>query len=792
MEREFSMYSTSSARACATMRISAITGCFLLLLAFAVSAANKDYWALNFTTSKKYQYHNRQSFNIGWRFYKGTPSGTPSDIGFADGAWQKVNVPHSVSYDAPGATSFYQGVAWYRKKFALPANTPAGKKVFIEFEGAMSVAQVWVNGTQVGTHETGGYTDFIFDISNQVTRTDSNVIAVKVDNSWQADVPPGPTPVDYVVFGGIYRNTWLHISDQVYIPQWGQIISTPSVSSVSATVNVNTTVANDKAQQSACSVTNLIFNGNGDQVSTQTATQTIAANGKYTFAMSGTIPSPALWTPSTPNLYKIVTTVSVDGVPVDDYMDRFGVRTIVWSKDSGFILNNKRLSIIGVNLHQDFAWVQAAVPVSRYYKSVEFIKDAGFNTMRCSHYPRSASFYDACDELGLLLFVETPSWGWSHSSYSATFWTRATAAYKEMIQQGSNHPCIIAYGYFNEPFVDFGNYFSQMKKIADSINTTLKKYCGVNPNGIGYAGNTAYVDVLGYQYFSPPTNIPVVCTEYLAEDNARGNAAAEAHVADSAWKAYKENDGPRSAGSVLWCLKDYVGYMYGASIVPKGIVDFCFVPKQGYYYFRKNLTGKADDNPVSGTAAKVSLEPDLTDLRADGTDISRIIIALRDGSGKCINSNASVTLALSGSSCTLFGPTTVNMVAGKLGVVVKSTETVGATTITATSGNLASGTTTISTYPAIDYSSSSIPLPRSLNTIASNEANRAPFLLFSGKGISRFPIPEGKRILVYDVSGRLIASTTRSAYTQELRHFSSGVYIVKTASRPSDKKPGSR
>jgi beta-galactosidase len=124
--------------------------------------------------------------------------------------------------------------------------------------------------------------------------------------------------------------------------------------------------------------------------------------------MNSTIPSPALWSPSSPNLYKIVTTVSVDGQPVDDYVDRFGVRTIVWSKDSGFILNNKRLGIVGINLHQDFGWVQAAVPTSRHYKIVEFIKDAGFNTMRCSHYPRDPSFYDACDELGLLLFVEAP------------------------------------------------------------------------------------------------------------------------------------------------------------------------------------------------------------------------------------------------------------------------------------------------------------------------------------------------------------------------------------------------
>ena len=774
------MFFNSSARAYDLIRAITLSGLFSLLFSLSVAAADTDYWVVNFTTSKKFQYHYRQSFNTGWRFYKGNPAGTPSASDYNDGSWQKVNVPHSVSYDAPEATNFYLGVAWYRKKFALPASLPANKKVFVEFEGAMSTAQVWVNGTLAGTHVNSGYTGFVFDISSLVNRADSNVIAVKVDNSWQADVPPGDGTIDYIVFGGIYRNTWLHISDQVYIPLWGQIISTPSVTSGSATVNVNTTVVNDKAQQSACSVAYRIFNSNGDQVSTQTATQTIPANGKYAFAMSSAISSPALWTPSTPSLYKIVTTVSVDGAPVDDYADRFGVRSIVWSKDSGFILNGKRVGINGVNLHQNFAWVQAAVPVSRYYKSVELIKDAGFNTMRCSHYPRSPSFYDACDELGLLLFVETPSWGWSHSSYSTTFWNRALGAFREMILQGNNHPSIIAYGYFNEPYVDFGSYFSQMKKIADSINPVLRKYCGVNPNGIGYPGNTAYVDVCGYQYINPPANIPVVCTEYLAMGNTRGDAAAEAKIADTAWKALQviQRDGPRSAGGVLWCLKDYLGAMFGISNQHLGIVDFCFVPKQGYYMFRKNLSGKADDNPVSGTATKVSLEPDLTYLRADGTDISRIIIALRDNNGKCISSNASVTLSVSGSSCTLFGPTTVNMVAGKLGVVVKSTETVGATTITAASGSLAGGTTTITTYPPIDYSSSSIPPPRSLKTTAPSGVNRASFLSFPGKGISRISIPKGKSILVYDVSGRLVAPPSHYA-CKRIRELSPGVYVVK-------------
>ena len=275
---------------------------FLIVFPMVISAANTDYWALNFSTSKSFQYHYRQSFNKGWRFYQGNAAGSPSGANYDDASWQKVNVPHSPSYDAPDKSNFYLGPAWYRKKFALPANVPAGKKIFIEFGGAMSTAQVWVNGALAGSHENSGYTCFVIDISNQVSRTDSNVIAVKVDNSHQADVPPGAGWVDYVTFGGMYRNTWLHITDPVYIPEWGQIISAPGVTAGSATVKVQTTVINDKTQQSSCSVTYKVYDKNNTQVSTQTAQQAIPANGKYTFLMTSDIATPAIWTLTTPNL----------------------------------------------------------------------------------------------------------------------------------------------------------------------------------------------------------------------------------------------------------------------------------------------------------------------------------------------------------------------------------------------------------------------------------------------------------------------------------------------------------
>ena len=676
------------------------------------------------------------------------------------------------------------GPAWYRKKFKLPANVPAGKKVFIEFGGAMRTAQVWLNGNSVGSHETNGYTSFVMDITKDVSRTDTNIIAVKVDNSQQADVPPGSGWIDYVTYGGIYRNTWLHITDPVYVPQWGQIISTPTVTGASATVNVNTTVVNDKAQQSACTVTYKIYDKNNTQVSTQTAQQTIPANSKYTFLMNSTIATPAIWTPAATNLYKIVTTVSVDGAPVDDYIDRFGVRTLSWSKDSGCILNGTRCFLNGANCAQDMGWVHAAIPVSRFYKMVESIKYAGFNLMRCSHFPRDPAFYEACDELGLLLVVEAPTWGHSHTSYSALFWTRMLGAFKEMVQQGNNHPCIVGFGYFNEPGGDFSSYYSQMKMIADSINTGIFKYVTDNPS---HDYDMHSIDFYGNQYSGYPSTLPALATEYLGFTGAtRGDQAGEDSYATQALSGLQncKND-KKNAGGVLWCFRDYWGFGDGGATSSLhdsklGIVDQCFVPKRAYYAYRKtNLGLSDDDNPISGTATKVSVEPDLSYLRADGSDISRVIIATRDGSGKCISSSTSVTLTLSGASCTLFGPSTFNLVAGKLGVVVRATETVGQTTISAKASGLTDGSAAITTYAAVEP----VPIIHSpvvaISGAVKQGATLSRLLSLQGNAVSWSHSQHGKQVLVYNVSGHLVTSSQNDGTLNGLKKNAPGVYLVK-------------
>ena len=357
-------------------------------------------------------------------------------------------------------------------------------------------------------------------------------------------------------------------------------------------------------------------------------------------------------------------------------------------------------------------------------------------------------------------------------------------AFKEMCLQGHNHPSIIGYGYFNEPVADFSTYFAQMKKIGDSINPKLPKY--VTGNGINTA-NLQSVDFYGNQYSGNPlASLPALCTEYLGFSGAtRGDQAAEDRYATDALAQLQncKND-KKNAGGVLWCFRDYWGFGDGGGTntlhdSKLGIVDQFYVPKRAYYAYRKtNLGVTTDDNPIIGTGTKVVLEPDVTYLRADGTDISCITVVLRDNNGKCISSVASVTLSLSGSSCTLFGPTTFTLMAGKMGVVVRSTEIVGTTTISVTSNGVTSGSTTITTYPAVDVPPVMVA-PQASKAAAVKQNALVPLLSLRGNGTSPLLVDKGKQVMVYDVSGRLVAPALPS---NKFRHFSPGVYVIKAKS----------
>jgi hypothetical protein len=689
-----------------------------------------------------------------WKFYKGNPSGTPSAASFSDGAWPQVCVPHAIDTLPPtqaGEAACYTGVAWYRRQLTVAGG--ADKKYFLDFEGAMQTANVYVNGTSVGLHDNSGYTGFSFDITNQVGSSTPATLAVKLDNTKSADIPPGriDNVPDYFLFSGLYRNVWLVTTGMIYIPFCGQKINTSG-----GTVQCRTTVKNENTTAANCTVNISIRNQSGTEIATGTATQPIAAGGSSVVAISATVSNPQLWSPETPNLYHCYTTVSAAGNVVDDYAATFGFRTLAWSNTNGFSLNGSRYEVKGTCHHQFFAWMQNAVPASRWPIDFAMIKDAGFNAIRCSHYPRDPAFYDAADSLGLLLLVEVPTWSYLGGSFSTAYWDRLCACGREMVTQGYNHPSIFLWGLSNELTTDL---VAQVTRINDTVHFYDTSRSTILANN-GWRAHSNIPDVAGLNYMDltavPDASIKCITTEYApswAFPCVRGAGCAGLGSADWGYWNGVANQAPRMAGGFLWVFTDY--YALWNKNTPMGIVDEFRLPKEAYYVYRKNFTGKADDNAVAGTATKIVLTPDVTILQADGSDFTLVTAALRNSAGACINSTANITFSVTG-PVTPIGPTTLAAASGKIGLILRSTTNAGSITITANSTGLPQATVTISSVPPF----------------TGNVGVKNPALLPSSQAIVSSAGMQN-RVTIFDINGRIRKTTISAGQKGKI----GGVYI---------------
>lgn len=689
-----------------------------------------------------------------WKFYKGTPTGNAYDNSFNDASWPQVSIPHGIDTVAPtqaAEEASYVGPAWYRKQIQVAGGTD--KKYFLDFEGAMQTADVWVNGTTVGRHDNSGYTGFSFDITNQLAAANPAVVAVKLDNTKSADIPPGRTDngPDYFLYSGLYRNVWLVTTNKIYIPFCGQLITTSG-----GTVTCKTTVKNETTAAAGCKVDITVKDKSGATAATGTLTQSVSANGSSVFTVTATVSSPQLWSPETPNLFRVYTTVTVANAVVDDYAAKFGFRTLAWSNTNGFSLNESRYEVKGACHHQHFAWVQNAVPDSRWPVSLSMIKDAGFNAVRCSHYPRSQAYYDAADSLGLLLLVEVPTWGYLQGSYTTGYWNRLCACAREMVTQGYNHPSIFLWGLSNELTSDFPAQVTRMNDTVHSLDVSRATILANN----GWKAQSTIPDVAGLNYMNltqvPDANMKVISTEYSpswAFPCARGNSSCD--IGAPSWGYWNEvaNQAPRMAGGFLWVFDDY--FALWNKNCPMGLVDKFNLPKNGYYLFRKNFTGKADDNPVNGTATKIVLTADLAQLQADGSDFTLVTAALRNNSNACIISTATITFSVTG-PVTPIGPTTLAAAGGKIGLIIRSTTTPGSITVNANSTGLPQTSVTISSVPPDD-------IVGIVKTPPVFHSDRVPGLCDKNPG----------RVTLVDIKGRV--RPTSSAGKNGL---STGMYIV--------------
>ena len=398
------------------------------------------------------------NFNPEWRFCLGDVPNAES-VGFDDRSWEVVSTPHCVKLEPAEASGCrnYQGKAWYRKHFVVPANRSE-----IYFEAIMGKQQIYINGKLATTH-FGGYLPIIVNLDEfGLHKGDSCVVAVMADNSDDKNYPPGKPQyaLDFAYHGGIYRDVWLIAKNDVYItnPQVedrrdaGIFVHYANISTHSADVMVDVNVRNVSNKERRLNIENTLVDSCGKTIKRVSKGLLIPA-GQKSVTLKFTVRNPKLWSPENPYLYNLVTRVKEGSKTLDGGMTKIGIRSIEFRGKDGFWLNGKRYrKLIGGNRHQDFAYVGNAVPNSQQWRDVMRLKNCGFNIIRTAHYPQDPSFMDACDELGIFVIVATP--GWQFWNKDTLFENRVLSNTHNIIRRDRNHPSVLMW----EPILNETHY----------------------------------------------------------------------------------------------------------------------------------------------------------------------------------------------------------------------------------------------------------------------------------------------------------------------------------------------
>jgi len=432
-----------------------LTICLMLFWTFAVSSNAQN------------PSRNLYTINDNWKFF-------PSEIADAekreteDKNWQKITVPHTWNVedtfdDEPG---YRRGASWYRRELNLNSNSK-NKRIFLYFEAANHTADVYMNEKFLGRH-VGGYTAFVFDVTNSVEFDKPNLIAVKVDNSLDKNKPP--IDGDFTMYGGIYRDVWLIAADEIHFKvtdfaSSGVKIETPHVSNDSATVKISGTVVNSSETPRQVEIVNTIFDNENCLIASVNLKLKINPNSEANFEQTTKqIKNPRLWSPDEPNLYRVQTVIRENGKVLDEIINPLGFRWFRFDAEQGFFLNGKHLKLRGTNRHQDYKNFGNAVPDALQTRDLEIIKENGFNFLRLAHYPQDPSVLEAADRLGLIIWEEIPIVNQIY--VSEQFNENAKQMLTEMIRQHRNHPSIIIWGYMNEVFLP-------VPKTEEHIQTTV-------------------------------------------------------------------------------------------------------------------------------------------------------------------------------------------------------------------------------------------------------------------------------------------------------------------------------
>jgi hypothetical protein len=537
------------------------------------------------------------SFNVDWRYHEGDVAGADAKA-FDDTSWTYVDVPHSTRFTTPESPNAYLGVSWYRRHFTVPG-AYAGSKLFIELEGAMQAADVWLNGVHVARHQ-GGYTPFTIDATDAIRYDGAdNVLAVKLDSNANPAWAPGWNGVDFQYHGGLYRSVTLHVLNPLHVTDavsankvagGGVFVRYPAVSATAATVAITTNVINQFTVARTATVLSELVDATGEVVGTATDTQAIAPGSDADFAQSLTVANPALWHPYTPNLYTLRTRVQDGSVTVDETSTRIGIRRIGWSRSGGLVINGARFAARGVNMHQEMYGVANAVPDSAIYYDVKRIKDGGLDFIRAAHYPHAPAFYAACDALGVL--VLNPQTGWQNFSDTTAFKEATYQELRDLIRRDRNHPSVVAW----EASLNESNFTDEWAARAHAI--VHEEYPGDQAFSAAWEWSRAdiLVDASQHGVRSSVDPRPTIIDEYGSWDyggqNSTSNQPREG--GDNAMLIQANNiEDAESKNMALswfsadgyWHYADYTGFS-SFGITRDGLVDMYRLPKLSYYFLQ--------------------------------------------------------------------------------------------------------------------------------------------------------------------------------------------------------------
>ncbi|MDX3240395.1 glycoside hydrolase family 2 TIM barrel-domain containing protein [Streptomyces sp. ME18-1-4] len=654
-----------------------------LALACTTGAASAGATSVAVTsTGTATRYRTVTDFDPGWLFHYGDTSGA-SAASYDDSGWRGLSVPHDWSIEGrtPPSDPFSQsasstgrggylpsGIGWYRKHFSL-AGLPADRKVYIEFDGVMANASVYVNGKLIGTHPNG-YTSFRYDITGAVKAggTD-NVIAVKTDTSLQ----PASR---YYTGAGIYRDVRLIATDPVHIDQWATYVTTPNVSSSAATVHAQTTVVNNGTTAASVSVRGVLSDPDATELpAVTTAARTVPAGASATFGYDIPVTNPRLWDLKTPNMYELATYVNVGGIPVDDDLTPVGIRSLAFSPTGGMSLNGHSVKLQGVALHQDYHALGTAAPQRAMQRRLAQLKALGVNAIRTAHEPPSPAFLELTDRMGFLVldeFFDT----WTQHKYSdagdyATYFNRTASSptgtpavpgasgsapwYQVdttgIVMRDRGHPSVVMWSAGNEirdPLSTRQPLLSRMVSISHALDparpVTQALFRPKDSGDVTGATRTT-LDVFGGNYR------PDEVVAAMGMSPKRPGLLTEMGTDTSSWTTVRNN--PGLIGEFLWTGADYLGEADGLWPTvgsSSGLMDAVGTVRPIGYAWQSTWGAPHTSPPPTGTtASRVVLKPDHSTVSTDTDDISYVQAAVTDSSGRVVTgSSAPVTFSISG------------------------------------------------------------------------------------------------------------------------------------------------